>query len=364
MASSHHSPTVPFSPCKYYSDDIPQVIDDHIMLSIQISLVIIVRGCVSLSGVISNFTNAIVFLKLGLKDSMTVGLFALSFTDCLVTLLQVSSCMCYLAQSLYPRSPINLWALGYFVFGWIINSMYQVSCWITVTVSLERCICVVSPFKVKQIFTRLRCALAILVIYVIHISLYLPIFISHKMDWVNETPSSTAMNSTGVIIQVLTVIFNEETAYFEIIFDLTIGVAWLLLSHAIVISSALLMASSLKASTSVRGHGTVNSLGKDQGQLPVSNMTNRERRLLKVVLFLALNLTLCNIPRYITLTVYHTLPGMNTGRQGNLSTVMWTITAIFSTLCCSFNLFVYLALNSKFRRTFLKCMAIYDKEAK
>ncbi|CAG5117802.1 unnamed protein product, partial [Candidula unifasciata] len=68
--------------------------------------------------------------------------------------------------------PIDIWSIGYFFFAFLINATYLMSCWITVMISVERCFCVVSPFKVKQIFTRDRCVTSVLIIYVVFIVIH------------------------------------------------------------------------------------------------------------------------------------------------------------------------------------------------
>ncbi|CAG5117952.1 unnamed protein product, partial [Candidula unifasciata] len=101
----------------------------------------------SICGVFSNVINLVIFWKLSLKDSMSVSLFALSLADFLSAFLYTMVCLCYLTNKLYPSSNIDAWALGFFAFGWMVNAMYLTSCWITAMITIERCFCVVFPFK-------------------------------------------------------------------------------------------------------------------------------------------------------------------------------------------------------------------------
>ncbi|RUS70021.1 hypothetical protein EGW08_022216 [Elysia chlorotica] len=65
---------------------------------------------------------------------------------------------------------------------WSQDMMYLVSNWITTFISLERCVCVIWPFKVKSLFTRTRCIVVLVIIFIVHVASYVPIFASHRLD--------------------------------------------------------------------------------------------------------------------------------------------------------------------------------------
>lgn len=335
-----------------------QIIRDEDMQWIQISLTLVVRECASIIGVISNVFNVIIFIKIGLKDSMNMGLFALSLTDVLQSLCQVASCTCYAVDAVYPSDgPLDLRALGNSVLGWTVNATYRMSCWITAWISLERCFCVVAPFKVKRIFSRFRCGLVIVTIYVVHICIYSPVFLTHRMQWTKKPTMIQGCNSTATFIDVFTVILTAATANVEFIFDVTFGIVWLFLSNVIVIVCAVLLSHSLHASSKIRQ--VKKSTHRDSNKKrDASLLTNREKRLVKVVLVLAVILTVCNIPKYIVFLVYHTLPGMNTGGQRNLTALLWNIVPVIANIGCSVNIIVYFNLNSRFRQEVRRCIGV------
>ncbi|CAL1529496.1 unnamed protein product, partial [Lymnaea stagnalis] len=311
----------------------------------------------SIAGVATNIVNMVIFLKLGLKDSMSVGLLALSFTDLSVTAIQLAGCSSYLVNVIYPESPIDPWSLGAFVFSWARYITYLISCWITTMISAERCFCVVSPFTVKRVFTKTRCVCVILTIYLVHFGIHLPIFLYAKMEW---TRKAIAENTTILGRSVLTVVFNDDSAMWEILSDLIAGVGLSVLSQVLLVVCTFWMTYSLKVSSRIRSNtstvsgDSVSKLSDIASRKPDNNLSDRERRLVKVVLFLAVILTVCNIPRFLTTTVHHILPGMNLGAYKNLDTLLWEVSYIFGTICCTSNIVVYLQLNSSYRKMFKK----------
>ncbi|CAG5117805.1 unnamed protein product, partial [Candidula unifasciata] len=76
-----------------------------------------IGGGVSILGIWSNIFSMVIFYKLGLKDSMSVELFALSLTDLLVALVQFVSCTFYIIGILYPDSSLDIWSLTTLAFG-------------------------------------------------------------------------------------------------------------------------------------------------------------------------------------------------------------------------------------------------------
>ncbi|CAG5122565.1 unnamed protein product, partial [Candidula unifasciata] len=126
-----------------------QVISDDVAIYLHISLNVVVRSVISVAGVVTNLINMIIFSKLGLKDSMSVGLFSLSLTDFLVTVIQLASAVTFVMDLLCVNAGVDKKYLGYYSLAWAISGVYQISCWITAMISIERCYCVVFPFKVK-----------------------------------------------------------------------------------------------------------------------------------------------------------------------------------------------------------------------
>ncbi|BFZ25331.1 hypothetical protein BsWGS_28370 [Bradybaena similaris] len=330
---------------------------------IRIVMDITVRSSIAIAGIVFNVLNMVIFSTLGLKDSMSVGLFSLSFTDFLITCFQLASSVCYIVDLLYPTSPIDAVAVGYFVFGFLINTTYLLSCWITAMISVERCVCVASPFKVKQIFTRHRSIISVLITFIAYILLNGLVYSIYKMEWQHYNGSTTEYNFTETPpAYILTVRIRKEAEYLEIIFDISVRTCSPFLSQAIVLVCAVWIRYSLNASSKIRRHisdlpsGVVQQRQTSVDSKSSSRLSRRERKLVKVVLYLGIILTVCNLPRAISTAVCHTLPGMDPGIKDNLNTTLWVTVSAIGSVGCTVNSFVYFSLNKKYKK---QCCQIF-----
>ncbi|BFZ09197.1 hypothetical protein BsWGS_12236 [Bradybaena similaris] len=304
----------------------------------------------SLGGIVSNLLNMIVFGKLGFRDSMSINVFALSLSDFLTTFLYAVVCLCYLSDKFYPTSSIDAFVLGYIPIGWMMNAMYMVSCWITAVIAIERCVCVVLPFEVKQIFTRFRSCAVILIIYFVHISLHVPLYVIHKMEWIDKYVKVVGdINVTGRYVRVFSTLFLEETGRIEMIFDIVVSLALTDVSFVIVIICTVWMIRGLKMSSQVR---QVSIKSTETTGIHKSKLSSKERKLIKVALALAITLTACGLPRVVTVIVENSIPGAKTETIKSYTIILWAVTSIFTTIGCSITIFVYLILNANYRSTF------------
>ncbi|KAK0046073.1 muscarinic acetylcholine receptor M4 [Biomphalaria pfeifferi] len=324
-------------------------VSDELLDYLNLSMTVTFHGVLSLTGVVTNIVNMVFFFKLKLKTSMSVGLMALSFTDFWVTAFQLTSCCCFLVKVVYPDCPVDPWTLGGYVFSWAHYLGYLISCWITTMLSVERCFCVVAPFTVRQLFTKARCAYTLIIIYSAHALIHAPTF--YYAEWVSV---GQAANSN---FSVLKVVFNDNSAKWEILADLVAGVGLSLVSQIVIFVCTARMIVSLRSTSKIRHNPEsstkVNNL---QGECVVKTVNEtlspRERRLVRTILCLAVIVSVCNIPRLIATAFRHLAPRANLGAYQNLQILLWEVSYIFMTISCSLNMFVYLKLNSGFQKLF------------
>ncbi|KAI8741895.1 muscarinic acetylcholine receptor M4 [Biomphalaria glabrata] len=328
-------------------------ISDENLQYLDIVLNISLHGLLSSFGIMSNVLNMVIFIKLKLKNSMTVGLFALSFTDFYVTLLKLASCGSNLVEIMYPDSPVDPMMVGGYLFN-LSYVFYLVSCWITTMLSVERCFCVVSPFTVRQTFTRGRCLTTIILIYVVHIAIHSPVFIFTQVMWV---PVETGANLTMSEQYILTFVIDENSAWWETLSDFVIGISLSVLSQVILIICTIWMIVCLKNSSKIRKLPSNEIKGVDESntedkvsKTPEQTLSPKENRMVKTVLWLSIIVSSCNVPRFITTFVHQIVPGMNLGAYENLEKLLWDISYFCGTSCCSFNIFVYIRLNSSYAK--------------
>ncbi|CAL1539034.1 unnamed protein product, partial [Lymnaea stagnalis] len=215
---------------------------DDLIMNLELTLTFPIHGLTAITGVITNLLSMIILSRLGLKSSMWVGGFALSLTDFIVTTLHIAILCCYILNYINPESEVDMLVLGVFGIGYFRYAGVYISSWITTVISVERCFCVVFPFKVKRLFTRTRCVFTIVGIYLIYFSLILPVYIFKKIDWLDEL--SVEDN--------VTVTKKEKLDELEIIINMTGAVALSITSQTILVMCTIWMTYALRASSKIR----------------------------------------------------------------------------------------------------------------
>ncbi|KAK6959113.1 neuromedin-U receptor 2 [Biomphalaria glabrata] len=332
-------------------------VSDELLRMLQIALIIPINCCVSLTGVITNLFNIVILTKLGFRHSMSIGTMALSATDFFVSSLQLGSEVSYILHYTIGDSWIDFLALSQIAIGWTRYAGIYISGWITAIIALERCFCVVFPFHVKQICTKYVYILVLVSIYSVYISLVIPIYVAEKMVWLPVY--SNDYNSSEHPRYVWTVLINEEAAQLEILFD-TVGVSgFALFSQFSLLFCTAYMTFTLKASSRIRKSCTIpypdlkpQASAELNSSKRTSFLTRKEKRLVRVAVWLAVIMLTCNIPRYIVIAIFSTLPGMHAPDNISVAFFMYDVSDVFANVNCLGNFFVYVKLNYKFRTMF------------
>ncbi|KAK6978533.1 mu-type opioid receptor [Biomphalaria glabrata] len=333
--------------------DDPMYISDEKMTTFIIVVDIFVLGVFSVTGIISNIINMIIFVKQVLKDSMTVGLFALSFTDFAIATIELTISCTHLVSVICPWSSVDFWALNNITLTWTICIFYLTSCWITVIVSLERCFCVVCPFSVKRIFTRGRCVVAITVVYIVHISAVLPVYLLEKMEWLPlDFPGNNGSMSSVQPQWIYSIAFSDSTQELDTIMDITAGLFLFITPQLFILVCSLWMSIALKSSSTIRSqkNGDDTQLKRSSKN---SNLTLQEKRLIKMVLFIDVLQLASNVPRLTVIIYYHIVfPGLDMSIVKNFSTVLFTCAVAINNISSFSNSLGYYFFNSVYRNMF------------
>ncbi|XP_059157398.1 uncharacterized protein LOC131941853 [Physella acuta] len=312
---------------KWVEDTREFVISNAMLNTIMIGLSVILNGIIAIAGVLSNSVNVLVFIRLGLKDSMSVGLWALSFTDLVVSVLHLCRCTSYLFAIMYPFSQVDYWIIGRFYFGWARYVCYFISCWITTLIALERCYCVVSPFKVKQVFTKTKCVAFILVMCAIHIAMLIQIYVYPFFQWGRYSTDQKDTNGSDIYFMQMKLQMTVETAQAQFNMNIVVGVVLSVTSQVLIILCTVWMIYSLKSSSRIRK----SAISRHRER--ADNLSPREKRLVKIVIMLAIIQTVGSIPRFfVTIVVHHVLRGVQLGTYNNLGILMWEVANLFGTV--------------------------------
>ncbi|GFN74340.1 chemosensory receptor b [Plakobranchus ocellatus] len=138
---------------------------------------------IGIFGIVTNIFNIIVYKRLGFKVSTHVTLFAMSISDLASLITLIWTCMCLnpaLTSASLDFSPTEL---QYLVGGIQHVRFVRITCWLTVWVTIERCMCLVIPVKVKSIFTPKSSTIAATVIFAFFLLSQIPNALSLKLGW-------------------------------------------------------------------------------------------------------------------------------------------------------------------------------------
>lgn len=346
------------------SDTPDFLISDNTLRFTQMVLSGLFQGMLSVGGVVTNTFNVVIFLKLGLNNSMSVAVFVLSLTDLLFSLLQVLSSCCQVAEEFQLDLEFSLRDFSLFVIGDIECIMYFVSCWATAFIAIERCVCVLQPFKVRQIFTTLRSVFIMSFIYFVAIATNLHMLYGLRLEPILRNVDG---NVSLITKRQWTLVYSNEAenliwGFIEYIFG---GIVTYIFCQVVLLACSVLMAYGLRRSTSVRPNKQtqVSLLPEDvrnksaTSQLTGSTLTGSERKLVKVVLMLSVLMICCNVPRSIACVVYYVVDDLHTDAYQNLNFLMWEIAIFISTFITVGNFCIYMTLNTKYRICFYNILA-------
>ena len=145
-STSHSPPRKIFIPC----DNAENLVDKATREEVEGLLLMTVLPSLELFGVTTNVINCMVFVRQGLRDRINLCLFSLALADTSFLLFMFSGRF-FPFLGLFDRELREFWSEKFLntVLGPTQGTM-NISNLMTMVISVERCICVVSPFTAKR----------------------------------------------------------------------------------------------------------------------------------------------------------------------------------------------------------------------
>ncbi|GFO28534.1 chemosensory receptor a [Plakobranchus ocellatus] len=146
-----------------------------------------ILAVIVLLGLFANITNIVVFLKAGIKDNVTTLLISLSISDMMFLVL--------VTPSLYTRVIIYFfpeWSWPFYnrlvdeLLYWPSYTFYDFSSYISVGLGVTRCACVAMPLHFKSVFTKARTVKALFVLFILVVSIRVPIMSTYRLVWLKD----------------------------------------------------------------------------------------------------------------------------------------------------------------------------------
>ncbi|BFZ24560.1 hypothetical protein BsWGS_27599 [Bradybaena similaris] len=304
---------------------------------------------VCLLGVVSNIINLLVFLRQGFSDAVNVSLLGLAVSDTglLISLLAMHLCTNPL---IYTFTSIPYYPSELAVFpGTLYISFSKLSCLITNFVTIQRCLCMSYPLKIKLLMTPQRTALVLA-------SMSLAVFFivtfpatctgSAYIGW--KTLPLFNKSILGLIINDKFGIINNISMYILTSVQITLFIT--------IISSTAILIYQLKRQAQWRNSSKALSFDKSQ------QFSQRDYKLSRMIVVLSIVLILGITPSTGSLIFNFCVPAVsNVSSIDHVYSLFWTLGALCEALNSSASLCVYYNVSSKYRKTFVSIMCVSKK---
>ncbi|CAG5134803.1 unnamed protein product [Candidula unifasciata] len=337
-----------------------EVFTDVMYHYFELSMFFIFGSVIAVFGIVSNVINVVVYCRQGVKDSVTVTFIALSlwdFGNCFTSLLSI---ICFIIESHFPIPTVNFLAIQYVYFGYTRGFTYILSTIVTMHLSIERCICLIVPFKVKEVFTKSRSILINAAIVIFSCACFCPAWATQGLQWEFDG----RFNNSRLVLWIS---INRRDV--DVFVDMFNGVVIPTIAQIVITISAVFMLSAVKTSAKFRlrstGMSAVNE-GQSGTQVAVDSktdkkpntkdktMSTKDSKLAKVVIMVAVIFFVCNLPVLIVAVARALVPKLDIGKTyNNLYHVAYILVYDFGLVNSSVNIIVYYLVSSKFKEVFL-----------
>lgn len=253
------------------------------------------------------------------------------------------STICLKFRKCYNNLTNNHWGYGCFLSRFFIS--LRVTSFITAFISLERCLCITLPMKVKNIITPLRTAAVTVSIFIIIFTVFSPFYFVNKLEW----RYNQFLNRT-----ILSLVYTEDRVLVESVTFPIHSVAMPLVSFLTVVVCTTILTIQLKRKSRWREVSTA--------QRTSQASTTKEKKVVKMVIFLSTIFIICYLPSTFNFFIMTYNPEFSiTGKYASFYMVVWSLTVLVETVNSSVNMLVYLKMSSKFRITFVQTFCSHVK---
>ncbi|KAK0056195.1 growth hormone secretagogue receptor type 1 [Biomphalaria pfeifferi] len=311
------------------------LISDSVKQIYELLNYVVICNILSVFGIFSNIINIIVFCRQGLNSTVNISFLAMAVSDLcsFVTLLWFNVCV----NPLFVNSdvPMDSSEVQHLTGGFPHNCFMRITCWITVYITAERCLCIVSPLKVKRIITTKRATLIIVGIYIIMIASLLPEYTTMYIGW-KEYPE---MNRS--LLGLIRTKENDKVSGLTFL----LYAIYILVSFFALIFFTTILVVKLKQKTKWREESTF-------GNKQSNTISNRDKKTIRMVIMIAAVLIFCYLPSVLLSAAGFIVPGFfDVGQYSNVFFVTWSFAFVLDSINSSVNIILYYTMSSKYRQT-------------
>ncbi|GFR72338.1 alpha-1A adrenergic receptor [Elysia marginata] len=305
---------------------------------------------VNIFGVTGNVLIIIVYSRMGFSDSTNISLVALAIADLGSILPSIYGCFMVLA-AIYEQLPLSMQILR-LVSSWPHIALTRVTACITCFISLERCLCVMMPLKVKSIITARRTVYILVLIYLIIIPPVSMMYFKWSVGWKffaarNETLIGLVVSRDDTLINS---VIKSGGTYYCTFLPLATG--------TFVTVCTIYLTVSLRRSKRWRDTITASSVPDasktEKGKSGAPATVSKEERTVKIVIAVAITFVVSMLPLIGTnITKHIEAEYSSLGRYSMVYNVVGAVSDLLENINASINLIIYYKMSSKFREHLL-----------
>ena len=313
-------------------------------------------------GIITNIITIIVFAKLGRAESTNISFQALGICD---LILSVLSFWTYTNSTLrlskidvpFDTSTVHILtgtALWNFVVRW--------GALITAYISLERCLCVLKPLKVRRILTPKVTTVAVMVMFVFTVGPAVYLHFKYKFVW------KSIPNQNDTILGI-SVIKSQAVILFGTFVNIFAGLTQPITAFVLVVICTVYLGIYLgRASAWRRGATSAGTSGAEttagKGSQKEAATSQKENRVLRMVVSIAVVFIICVTPSTIhmfTLGIFQKVSF--DPKYRNFLNTLFISSSLGSSINASVNIFIYYRMGSRYKAVFRQLFCIVNKDS-
>ena len=308
----------------------------------------------------ANVINMAVFYKQGLKERVSLCLFALSLAD----EIYLTQAMFLYGEQLHVqfttkerygpimRIMVNSNMVGFFGFCWVSQVLSAI-------IASERCLCVLCPLRFQTLLQTRTLAAIIATVYLVVVSIYFLVATRYRITCVFDLSSGIDLY-TGVTGEFY--LNHEKLVNYLDSFVYGASIPGVVIIA--VTTSTIITAMKIRQAAAWRaGASSASGLSSSSSSLSSSPISPREVALTKMLIGTSVLFIVCVTPFALFRFLWFFLPEMDVGRRyHNLYLTGLWIAEPFCYVNSSFNIFVYYTMGSRYRKTFWALFGMLKRE--
>ncbi|BFZ07850.1 hypothetical protein BsWGS_10889 [Bradybaena similaris] len=294
-----------------------------------------IAQAICIFGTVTNILNIVCFIKLKFNDSVNVTLLGLAVSDlgCLVTTIWYNICMTPVFRD--ADLPFDVDDMLYLLGGWTHATFARITSFLTAFLTLERCLCIAMPLKVKVILTSKRVTIFVMTVFILLLAGVSPAYCVTRLGDVfvasrNKSILAAIPTEGRMSVYTGTIIVNNVVIPFAAF-------------ATVIICTATLVVSLHRKTKWRQSASAVNS----------EQSVSRDQKVSKMVLIISTVFIVCFIPTAVSCLTVSLVPELDMyGRFRNTCLLIFGINFTIESANSSVNIFIYYNMSTKFRATF------------